>query len=256
VTIVGISIYLILAVLCAVHAVRSGQQLYWLFILFSFPLLGSMIYFMVIYLPNSGFEYGARRAVKAATRVLDPQRELRDARAMFGQTPTAQNQMRLAAALLAAGHAEEAATNYEACLRGPLAADMEIRLGAARAFTGSGRYSEAIAHLETMRRANHDFRPEPVAVLLARSYAGVGRNDEAKAEFESALTRFGSFEVRGEYAIFALNTGDDATASRLEAEIEQAKPGWSALSREANEPVLRRLKAAHDLAKPRIAHRL
>jgi len=256
VTFAGISIYLILAVICAIHVVRSGQQLYWLFILFSFPLLGSLIYLFVVYLPGSGIQYGARRAVKAAARVLDPQRELREARAAFNRTPTAQNQMRLAAALLAAGNAEEAANNYEACLQGPLSADMEIRLGAAHAFVASGRYGEAVTYLEALRKSSPDFRNEPVSLLLGRAYAGVGRNEEAKAEFESALTRFGSFEIRGEYAIFALNTGDTATAAVLEAEIEQARKSWSPLTRELNESVMRRLKAAHEIARPRIAHRL
>nr|WP_285309518.1 PLDc N-terminal domain-containing protein [Stenotrophomonas maltophilia] len=31
------------------HASRSGQSLYWLILLFSFPLLGSIVYFLAIY---------------------------------------------------------------------------------------------------------------------------------------------------------------------------------------------------------------
>ena len=107
--IVGIGLHVFIALLCAVHALRSGQPLYWLFILFSFPLLGSIAYFLVIYLPNSRLERGARRAVSAAAKALDPQRELREARLAFEDTPTAQNQMRLASALLETGAGEEAA---------------------------------------------------------------------------------------------------------------------------------------------------
>ncbi|MEO8808101.1 MAG: STAS domain-containing protein [Burkholderiaceae bacterium] len=95
---------------------RSGQQMYWLIILFSFPLLGSIVYFLDIYLPNSRLDHGACRVVAAAARSLDPTRELREARAAFDCTPTAQNQMRLASPLLDAGSADEAATNYEAWL--------------------------------------------------------------------------------------------------------------------------------------------
>ncbi len=61
-----IGLHLILALLCAVHAVRNNQSLYWLIILFSFPILGSIVYFLVVYLPNSRLEREATRAVAAA----------------------------------------------------------------------------------------------------------------------------------------------------------------------------------------------
>ena len=44
----GLGLHVVLAIICAIHVVRSGQPLYWLFILFSFPLLGSLVYFLVI----------------------------------------------------------------------------------------------------------------------------------------------------------------------------------------------------------------
>ena len=105
----GLGVHVLIALFFAIHAVRSGQQMYWLIILFSFPLLGSIVYFVVIFLPDSRLERGARRAVAAAGKVLDPTRELRDARAAYEFTPTAQNEMRLASALLEGGLAEEAA---------------------------------------------------------------------------------------------------------------------------------------------------
>ena len=115
----GLGLHILVALFFAVHAVRSGQQMYWLIILFSFPLLGSLVYFLAIYLPDSRLQHGARKVVASAAKALDPTRELREARAAFDYTPTAQNQMRLAAALLAGGDAQEAARNYEACLKGP-----------------------------------------------------------------------------------------------------------------------------------------
>ena len=91
----GIGLHILIALFFAIHAVRSGQPIYWLFILFSFPLLGSLAYFLVVFLPNSRIERSAINALASATRALDPTRELREARAAFEYTPTAQNQMRL-----------------------------------------------------------------------------------------------------------------------------------------------------------------
>ncbi|AEG69672.1 conserved transmembrane protein of unknown function [Ralstonia solanacearum Po82] len=41
----GIGFHVIVALFFAVHAVRTHQSMYWLFILFAFPLLGSVAYF-------------------------------------------------------------------------------------------------------------------------------------------------------------------------------------------------------------------
>ena len=42
---IGIGLHVLAAIYFAVHAIRSGQSLYWLILLFSFPLLGSIVYF-------------------------------------------------------------------------------------------------------------------------------------------------------------------------------------------------------------------
>jgi len=245
----GLGLHVLIALFFAVHAMRSGQQMYWLFVLFSFPLLGSIVYFLVIYLPNSRLDHGARKVVAAAAKTLDPTRELRDARAAFEYTPTAQNQMRLAGALLESGQALDAAQNYDACLKGPFSSDLEIRLGAARAYFACQRFGETIAHLEFIRQANAGFRAEQVSLLLAQALGMAGRQTEARAEFESAIARFGSFESRAEYAIWAATSGDTPTAARLHVELERAMERWNRHTRELNRPLLRRLSAAVEATK-------
>jgi hypothetical protein len=79
----------LIALFFAVHAMRTRQQMYWLLILFSFPMLGSIVYFFGIYLPNSRLEHGARKTIAAVAKSLNPERELREARAAFDFTPTA-----------------------------------------------------------------------------------------------------------------------------------------------------------------------
>jgi hypothetical protein len=246
---VGLGLHILLALLCAVHVVRTGQQLYWLIILFSFPLLGSLVYFFVIYMPNSRLERGALKAVSAAAKAMDPTKEVRAARADYEHTPTAQNQMRLAAALLEAGEAEEAGQLYEGGLKGPFASDPDLRYGAARAFTESQRFPAALEHLEMLRTTRPEYRPDAVSLLLARCYAGSSRQSEARQEFEGAITRFGTFEAHAEYAIWALATGDASTAARLQTEIDKMTSRWNAMNRDLNDPVMRRLNAAHALAR-------
>jgi len=248
----GLGLHLLLAIFCAVHVVRSGQQLYWLFILFAFPLLGSLVYFFAVYMPNSRLERGALKAVSAAAKAMDPTKGIRIARAEYEETPTAQNQMRLAAALLENGEALEAASLYEGGLKGPFAADPDLRFGAARAFTESQRYAEALTHLAQLRTSRPDYRPDAISLLMARCYAGTSRQADARQEFERAVERFGTFEAHAEYAIWALAIGDAATAARLQTQIDKITGRWNAMNRELNDAVMRRLRAAQDLAGRRL----
>ncbi|MDZ4100214.1 MAG: tetratricopeptide repeat protein [Hydrogenophaga sp.] len=244
----GLGLHVILALICAVHAIRTRQNMYWLFILFGFPLLGSLAYAFAIYLPNSSLERGAMKAVSKAARALDPLREVRDARAAFEDTPTAQNQMRLASALLETGDSQAAAQQYMACLNGPYAQDVEIRFGAAKAFVECQRFQDALTFLNALRQERPDFRPEAVSLLLARALGGAGHATEERREFENAIERFGTFEAKAEYAIWAYATGDSPTSERLHKDLLKIRSRWNALTLELNEPVVRRLDAARALA--------
>lgn len=248
---IGLGLHVLVALYFAIHAVRSGQNMYWLLILFSFPLLGSIVYLFAVYLPDSRLQYGARKVVATAAKALDPTRELRDARSAFEYTPTAQNQMRLASALLDAGRAEEAAANYEACLSGPFSGDLDIRFGAARANVEAGRFVTAVEHLELIRAADREFRAEQVSLLLARALSNSGRGPEAKAEFESAVTRFGGFDAKAEYLIWALSENENELATNLQAEIQRTTERWNRHTKDLNRSMLRRLEAAHELARQR-----
>lgn len=247
--ILGAGLHILVAALFAIHAVRTRQASQWLFILFAFPLLGSLAYFFAVYLPNSRLERQALKAVGAAVKAIDPQREVRTARAAFEDTPTAQNQMRLAAALLEVGESQEAATLYTRCLQGPFANDPEIRLGAARAFEAAQRPADALTHLEVVKAERPDYRTDTVALVEARCLAALGRRAEARSAFEAAERRHGTWETKAEFAIFAWATGDTATAERLDEELRKIAARWNRLTRELNEGTLHRLDAARTLAR-------
>jgi hypothetical protein len=239
---IGIGLHILVALFFAIHVIRSGREMYWLIILFSFPLLGSIVYFFAVYLPDSRLQHTVRKTVSAAAKSLDPGRELRAAQVDFELTPTAQNQMRLAAALLEAGDTNQAAQHYEACLKGPFATDPEIRLGAARARLQSGHGTAAIELLEAIRAGSADFRAEPVALLLAQAYAQAGRSEQARAEFVAAVNRFGSIDARAEYALWALAAGDRQAADAQYEEIARAMKHWTKHTYALNKPLVNRLE--------------
>lgn len=240
----GLGLHFIIALIFAVHAVRNRRQMYWLLILFSFPLLGSLAYFVAEYLPASRLERRARMARRALQKSLAPGRDVREARDLFDLTPTAHNRMRLASALLEAGQSEEAVRHYEACLDGPFAGDPEVILGAARANVAHGRPAAAIALLAPLHSTHPDFRADEVGLELGRAYAAAGRQDEAGAEFAAVLERFGSFEARVELALWALANGKETLAQRELKEIGHARTHMAKHARELHRELFRRLDAA------------
>jgi hypothetical protein len=240
----GLGLHLLVAVFFAIHAVRSGRPLYWLLILFSFPLLGSLVYFGVVFLPHSRIERQARLAGRAIQKRLDPDRELRDAQEAFDLTPTAHNQMRLAATLLEAGQPAQAVAQYEACLQGPFAGDAEVILGAARARAANGQPEGTLALLVPLQAKQPVYRAEEVGLVLGRAYAALGRQEEAGAQFSSAAMRFSSIESRVELALWALANRDQAVAERELKEIAHARRHMNKHTLGLHRDLLQRLDAA------------
>ena len=241
---VGLGLHIIIAIFFAIHALRNGRQMYWLLILFSFPLLGSIVYFFAEYLPSSNMERGVKQASSKALQLLDPEKELREARNAFDLTPTVQNRMRLAAALDNAGEYLEAVEQFDACLGGPFANDPEVNLGAAKAKFHVHQSEEAIKLLLHLREHHKDFRQEQLSILLAQCYADINNHEKAKEEFEFATTNFGSAESRLHYAIWCANTGDMHTAQALKEVLDKDWGRWNKHSRNIHRALFNTMNSA------------
>jgi len=246
---IGLGLHVLIALFFAVHALKNGRQMYWLIILFSFPVLGSIAYFFAEYLPSSTLERGVKKASSKAVQLIDPSKELREARQVFGLTPTIQNRMRLAAALNSAGEYTEAEEEFDACLAGPFASDPEVCFGAANAKLHVQAPAAAITLLERVRQQKPEFRPEALSILLAQCYAANQDNENAQKEFVHAYQTFGSAEVRAHYALWAANTGDIVTAERLKVTLDQDWARWNKHSRNIHSDLFRKLNAAIASAK-------
>lgn len=221
------SIHILIALFFAIHAMRTGRQMYWLLILFSFPLLGSAVYFFAEYLPSSKVERGVKQVSNIALTLLDPTRELREARQAFDLAPTVQNRMRLASALDGAGEHNEAVIQFDACLNGPFANDPEVCFEAAKAKFNNKQPHLTIELLLDIRKKHSSFRPEELSLFLALSYATCLDNANAGIEFSHAVEKFGSAECRVHYAIWSACTGDIQTAKNLRADLEKDWQHWN-----------------------------
>ena len=242
--ILGLGVHFLIALFFAVHAVRSGRELYWLILLFSFPLLGSLVYFLAIFLPQSRLERTIGKAGKAVIASLNPGRALREAQHAFDLTPTAYNQTRLAKAMLDAGMNAQAVAQFDACLRGPFANDPDIIFDAAQARLANGDHDGAIGAMLGLQKGTPAFRTEQVSVLLARAYAAAGMHAEAGQEFCSAVERFNGIEARVEYALWALSRRDAVVAQDQIRELEHSRKHMNKYTRSLHDEMFKRLDSA------------
>ena len=218
-------VHLALAAFFGIHAVRTGRPSWWLFVLLSFPMLGSIIYFFAEYLPSMRNTRGGMKAVRAINSIVDPNRELREATQEFDRTPTAYNRARLAQALLVKGQVAEAIDHYRQAASGPYATDAAFLQGLGTALLEGGRYAEAVAAFERLFEAHPAQRNSPAALRHAEALAGAGR-PEARQAFDAVVASNASIEAHSKYGQFLLRQGDKAGARlALERCLQDAQRG-------------------------------
>jgi hypothetical protein len=236
-------VHLAIALYFGIHAIRSGQPLYWLFVLFAFPLLGSIVYFFALYLPGMRNTRGGMRAARAVTSLIDPNRELREANLEFDRTPTAYNRSRLAGALLAKGQVAEAIDHYRQSASGPYANDASFLQGLAGAQLTAGQFTEAADTMARLFKAHPERQRGELALMNAEAIAGAGR-PEARAVFDQVIATDNSTEAQCKYGSFLRQQGDVAGARRsFEAVLQDAQRGHPH-SRELNRDWIAEARAA------------
>ncbi len=239
---IGLGLHVAIALFFAVHAVRNGQERYWLFVLFAFPLLGSVVYAIAIWLPGMADSREGRRLATGLRQALDPERGLRGAREAFDAAPTTRNRVLLADALVEAGQAEEAVDHYRDSLRGIHADDPDVETRLARALLEAGRPAEARQLLDALIARRPDFRSPTGHLVYARAVAAEGDRDKARHEFNTLVDYASGLEARAWYVEVLRAWGDDTAADReRDAALAHARR-MPAHARQLNREWLRRIE--------------
>ncbi len=242
--ILGLGLHVIVAILCAVHALRTNQERWWLFVLFFFPLLGSIIYALVVFLPEMSRSRSGRRVVRGLRNTLDPGRELREAQAEFEHSATIANRIRLADALQDAARHADAIAAYREALRGVHRDDPDIQVKLARALLDSADAAAARELLETLIQQRPDFKSPEGHLIYARALAACDERIKAREEFDALIGYFAGIEARVRYIEVLEGWGEHAAASALAEESLRHVKHMPAGSRRLNDEWIRELKHA------------
>lgn len=196
-----------IALLCAIHAVRTGRNMYWIFIVLVFPLLGSLVYIIAEVLPEFSRSPQAHKAGQAARRALDPGREAREALLRLDVARTSANLRRAADALLEQGRKQEALALYEEMAAGPDGEEPAVLSALARGKFDCGDPQGALDALDRLKKANPSYRNAEAHLLYARALEALGRTGEALKEYEALAAYYPGAEARARWAMLLEKLG-------------------------------------------------
>ena len=238
----AVSIYLIIAIGLAVHAMKTGRSPWWLFILLFLPFIGSIAYVAVEIVPELFRTRAARQVGSGIGTMLDPDKEWRARMAQAELVDSVDSKRALAEECEKRGQWQDAIRLYQAAATGIFADDPAVLLGLARAQLGSG---DAPACLETLHKLEEQgsLRNQEAHLLLARALEATGHTAEALEEYEGVSRYYAGFEARSRYALLLLKQGSVEQARDLFREIVRASSARPVVITQSDKEWIRVAKA-------------
>lgn len=210
---------ILLQIVCAVHAVRTGRPMYWVFILLIGSYVAVAIYVLAEVLPGMRNSPGARRAVRGIHDKVDPERRKRMAGRRLDLADTLENRSALAEQSLLSGDYQQAAELYRSSLKGLYKTDPGLMLGLARSQFALGQYRETKDTLDALIAANPKFRSPEGHLLYARAVEGTGQVEAALHEYETLASSYPGEEGRARYGLLLKRDGRLVKAREVFSEI-------------------------------------
>jgi hypothetical protein len=211
------SLPVILDLLCIIHVYRTGRPQWWYLVIVMFPMLGALAYLIFEILPQSG----GTRVVKRVIKVIDPGADLKARIREVERCGSVDNKAALADELISSGQFDDAIDLYKSCLVGLHADQPSLVFGLAEAYFYKRDVDHAVATLDRVIELEPWFRSGEAKLLRARALAGIGRSEEALAQYEAILEHFPGEEARCRYASLLALLGRVEQAEKVLAEAEK-----------------------------------
>ena len=211
----------LLQIACAVHCVRHGGNRMWLLVILFLPVAGSLAYIAFEVVPGYAGHRQVRRVKAAATRAIDPERELRAAREALELADTAANRIALGDAYADLGRWADAIPQYEAGDAKAPAPERSTRFKLAQACFEAGRYDRARALVDSLPPSLSQTEMDRADLLKARLLEQAGESAEALALYEILGARIAGGEPQCRQAALLMSLGRRSEAVPLLVEVEQ-----------------------------------
>lgn len=196
-----------LQIACAVHVVRSGRPLYWIWILFIGSYLAVIVYVIVAIVPDLRNDPRSRVAANRVRDTIDPERRRRTIEQRLEVADTVDNRRALAEESMRLGDYANAAELYRSVLKGMYATDAGFLLGLATAQANANDFNGARATLDTLFSSNPGFRSADGELLRARVLEAQGEQEAALEHYRELATSYPGEEARFRYGALLKQRG-------------------------------------------------
>ncbi len=200
---------IIVQVYFAIHAGRTGRY-WWIFIILFFPLVGSLIYFFVEYLPEKQITAKVKRPATAY-----PAKSIRQLKQELEITDSVKNRMNLAKAYFQAGQYPASIELLEKSLEGVHANDLNIIEGLCHSYFHNHNYDSLFEYLLKYETLANEGLPNNLRLLKARAYEEIGDVKAAFKEYEAIADIYSGEEARCRYALLLKKQGQEEKANEL-----------------------------------------
>ena len=183
------------------------------------PAAGSLAYVAVEVLPELIGGRTARRTTAGVRRMIDPNRDLREAAAAVEISGNVDARRRLAVGLYDRSQYSQASEVYRAGLQGIFEHDPTLLLGLAKAEFAAGDFAGARASLERLIEHNSDFKSTEGHLLYARALEALEALDEAEREYAAVAPGYPGAEARLRQALLLKRRGRFEEARRILTDV-------------------------------------
>lgn len=226
---VVVMLSLALQIGCAVHVVRSGRPMYWIWLILIGSYLAVVVYVLAAVLPDLRHDPRGRKTASKALQMIDPQRRRRDLQRRLELSNTIDNRRRLAEECLQLGDYANARELFHSLLTGMYATEPGFMLGLAHAQADDGDPAAARRTLEALIAANPNFKSADGHLLYARCLEELGDSDAALKEYRVLADSYPGEEGRFRYGrLLGRQLRHSEARDVFEAQLRRAKlmPGY------------------------------
>jgi hypothetical protein len=202
-----------------VHVIKTGRNSLWIWAIALLPGAGSLAYVVVEILPGVFGGRTAQRTRAGVQRLIDPNRDLRQAAAEVQLSGNVDARRRLAEEHYERGQYDEAIVVYQSGLQGIFEHDPTLLLGLARAQFAVQDFQAARTSLQNLVEHNPEFKSADAQLLYARALEAQDALDEAEHEYAAVAPGYPGAEARLRYALLLKRRGKLDEARRLLKEL-------------------------------------
>ncbi len=228
---------------CVIHAVKTGREQFWVYIIAFLPGIGCAAYFFTQILPELNQSQTVNKAGSGLLKAVDPQRELKKRKLELERADTIDNRRKLAAECVEAGMPEEGIELLSSCLKGGYENDPHVLLELATACFAAEQFERTRTTLELLIEKNPTFKSHDGHLLYARSLEKTGATEQALQEYSALANSFPGEEARVRYGLLLKSIGRNneaqqwfnesiARARRAPGYYRKKEKEWLSIARE------------------------